>query len=147
MSSPAKPLASSLPTMCWELNGRIFVIVHSKHPPADPDYDAALNGYARHLGDFDGILISTAGGGPNFAQRKRTLDFWEGKVPPTTVVMTSLQVTRGIITAMNWFRHDSPIIATAFDDFVRAFDYLHVSPARRTDLQTAVTRLHKAVQS
>ncbi len=129
-------------TMSWRLYGATFLIAHSSKEPTDADYDDALRGYQTHLGHFDGILISSLGGGPNFAQRKRTTEFWRGKSMPRTVVMTSSPLTRGIITAMNWFLTESPILATSFADYETALRHLGVSPARGSDVETAVNELH-----
>lgn len=136
-------------TLSWSLCGDVFVIAQSDVSPTDHDYDDALAGYRRHLGDYRSILISTRGGRVNALQRKRTTDFWEemaatGAALPKTAVMASKKTDRAVLTGMNWFLSgDVRIKPFAFDDFDGAFAYLGVFGLDQARVRTVLDRLHE----
>jgi hypothetical protein len=134
-------------TMRWERCGSTFVIAHSDTAPTNEDYDQTLSGYHQHLGLFNKILISSGGGAPNSSQRKKTTEFWKGKIVPKTAIMTSSRMARGVITALGWLMPSSQMVGVDFDDFPSAFRYLELPVDQHSKVIQVVIRLRKELES
>jgi hypothetical protein len=127
-------------TLKFGLSGSTLVIVHGSGAPTDSEWDAWMERMAH--ADYDNILISSLGGGPTAAQRRRTNKFWRGKRVPRFSLLTTSRFVVGIVAAFNWFLNDqlrpfSPGHAS------QALDYIRVPEEEREALLAFVRALHR----
>jgi hypothetical protein len=124
--------------------GTLVVSVHSAQAPTEEEWSAYLALCRTVQGrGFQGVLVVTAGGGPNTKQRKTTREvFGEGPVP--TAVVSDAHVIRGIVTAFSWF--NKGIRAFAFNQgagLSDALKYLDVEGALADRVLLQLTEMHR----
>jgi hypothetical protein len=90
-------------TFQWANAGNVRVCVHGLRDPVDKEWHAYVDDLTVHGDRLKGILVYTAGGGPNAAQRKYLAELWtrRGSMLPVALMSPST-VVRGMVTAMNW---------------------------------------------
>ena len=90
-------------TFHWANAGNVRVCVHGIKHPFDKEWHAYVDDLAVNGGALKGVLVYTAGGGPNAAQRKYLTELWtrRGSMLPVALMSPST-VVRGIVTALNW---------------------------------------------
>jgi hypothetical protein len=96
------------------------------------------------LHDYEHILIATSGGGPTALQRKKTVQFWNGKELPRFSLITESRAVIGIVSLFNWFI-DNRLRAFRPDKTRDALDYLEVPPDERQALLDTASRLRLAL--
>ncbi len=89
--------------MVWRRMGRLVLTVHSAKEPAENDWGRFLSEACQ----FDPlqeqrVLVVSAGGAPNPAQRRRLVEVLNG-ARPLTAVLTPSWLVRGAGTAVSWF--------------------------------------------
>lgn len=91
-----------LKTLAYVRLDDLLVMHLSRSTPSEEDWSEWI---ARSLKvDYRGILIATAGGAPNSAQRARLADA-VNKLPerlPPTVLLTDSALMRSVMTAFSW---------------------------------------------
>jgi hypothetical protein len=110
-------------TFHWANAGNVRVCVHGLKHPLDKEWHAYVDDLAVNGGALKGILVYTAGAGPNAAQRKYLAELWtrRGSMLPVALMSPST-VVRGMVTALNWvlpkpirtFNPDQPEEAVRF---------------------------------
>jgi hypothetical protein len=89
--------------MNWRRMGRLVVTVHTAQAPSDEDWGQYMAQVDAYLPLEDQrILVVSAGGGPNSAQRKMMTDALDGARVPVAIITDSL-VMRGAGIAVSWF--------------------------------------------
>ncbi|HMJ09902.1 MAG TPA: STAS/SEC14 domain-containing protein [Polyangiaceae bacterium] len=90
-------------TFRWANAGSVRVCVHGLTNPFDEEWRAYVDDLAVNGRALKGILVYTAGGGPNAAQRKYLAELWtrRGSMLPVALMSPST-VVRGMVTALNW---------------------------------------------
>ena len=90
-------------TFHWANAGNVRVCVHGAKSPSDQEWHAYVDDLAVNGSALKGILVYTAGGGPNAAQRKYLAELWTRRGSMLTVaLMSPSTVVRGMVTALNW---------------------------------------------
>lgn len=89
--------------MNWRRMGRLVVTVHTAQTPSDEDWGQYMAQVDAYLPLEDQrILVVSAGGSPNSAQRKMMTDALAGARVPVAIITESL-VMRGAGIAVSWF--------------------------------------------
>lgn len=127
--------------MAWSFTKGVLVAVHTKPNPTAEEWEAYAVDVEQEMAKdgLRGVLIVTAGGGPNAAQRSRIAKI-RGLGPVPTAVVTEAFAVRGIVTALSWLGKD--IRAFGRDDVERAIQHLSIEPADATALLQEVSHLH-----
>jgi hypothetical protein len=86
--------------------GRTLVVVHGATHPNDADWEIYLAALRRNITVIEAQLIVTDGGSPNSAQRRASLEIAVGRPVPSTAVLTSSVLARGVVAALSWFMKD-----------------------------------------
>src|SRR5690606_30798982 len=117
--------------------------VHTAQVPSDEDWGEYMAGVDDYL-PLEGqrILVLSAGGGPNSAQRKLMTDALNGaKVP--VAILTSSWLMRGAATAVSWFNPSLRVLGpTAMD---AAFEHLELTPWERGESVRVVQELQQSL--
>ena len=121
-----------------EIQGRVVIMVHNglAYTPEEWRSIVALASRA-DLGDLR-VLVFDDGGSINSAQRAELVEAMGGRMP-MAAVMTDSVVSRGITTAIGWFKPG--IKAFAADHFDKAGGYLGLSDAESTLARQTAERL------
>ena len=91
------------PTFLSGNAGNVRVCVHGAKAPLDKEWHAYVDDLAVNGKGLKGILVYTAGGGPNAAQRKYLAELWTRRGSELPVaLMSPSTVVRGMVTALNW---------------------------------------------
>lgn len=132
--------------MAFEILVDITVVVHTKHPPNDDEWEAYLTSHAPFFDRGMGwrFAIFTDGGAPTAVQRMKMNEMvadWMRRNPDCirSAIITKSAFVRGVVTAIGWFRP----IARAFspDNLDQALAYLDVPASRLSEIQTLVPKL------
>jgi hypothetical protein len=131
-------------TFQYKLVRKTHVAVHTVENPSDAEWQAYLDHIKEWIRFVDGIFSYTVGGGPNAAQRDRSVEFWKGqaKQPPIAVVTPSILVVR-MAGALRWFM-PTQIKAFVPRDMNKAYDYLQLGVGERGAVEQAVQSLAEA---
>jgi hypothetical protein len=131
--------------MAWSTAGEAFVVVHDDAPPSDSDWRAWLREYSASIaaGKTRVLVVFSSGGAPTTAQRKDLLALLhQTESPPTTVMITSSAVARGVITAVGWFiREEHRAHAFRPDEEESAYTFLKLDAATRANVRATRERL------
>ena len=119
--------------------GRTLVVVHGATHPSDADWEIYLAALRQNKDVIEAQLIVTDGGSPNSAQRRASLDLAAGRPMPSTAVVTSSVLARGVVAALSWFMKDR-IRAFRRNEFDEACAFIGKS-AERSVLRDTVARL------
>jgi hypothetical protein len=122
-----------------------MVIVHSKDPPNDEDWNAWLEFNMRYLksGVTLKCLVVTEGGAPSPTQRqlmnKKLSEFSISDSNYRNAIVTNSAFVRGVVTALSWFHPGYRAFST--DRFDEALDYLEVAVKYRPEIRLLVKSL------
>ena len=126
-------------TMLWKRLGRVVVTVHAAREPTEDEWVRYVTAAVEHRGmDEQRILVLSAGGAPNPAQRRRLITNLEGATAPTAIVTNSWLV-RGAGTAVSWFNPELRVFGPRALD--QAMDFLRLSSGERSMCVTLVRDL------
>lgn len=90
-----------LRSMAFTVVGDLLVLCHSKAPPSDEEWEEWIERGRR--GAHSGVLVSSAGGAPNSAQRARLSQMVNVMdAPPPFVLLTESAMVRSVLTAFSW---------------------------------------------
>jgi hypothetical protein len=119
-----------------------FVVVHTTAPPSDAEWERYITALCDPASaPVRTILVVTAGGSPNAAQRKRFVESTEKRgAQPRVAILSPSALVRTIIAAFNLFV-PQPMRMFAPTDSRGAFGYLGVSASERVALAAVATRL------
>lgn len=133
-----------MPTLAYAVHDAYAVVVHSHLPPTDAEWDDYLRLTTARLPSVSAVLIVTAGGGPNSAQR-RALKACLSKLRHGALfaVVTPSMMARGIVLAVSLF--NPHIRAFRPDDTEQALTFLRVPVAERAALLATVQRLRDSL--
>jgi hypothetical protein len=124
----------------------LLVMCHSSAAPSDEEWNSWIERQA--LPRHRAILISTAGGAPNSAQRARVAKAVDGISPrPPVALLTDSAVLRSLMTAFSWLLGaDQRIKGFSPTAVAEAVSWLGVSttPVR---VEAVLRRLHTALGS
>src|SRR5262245_47578488 len=120
-------------TLADELVAHTLVIVHAHKPPAPKEWTAHCAEIVQRRAAIHGVLVIAHGSGSNATQRHELREAWGPGTPPPVAVMTRSVVTRGILTALNWFMSNR-LKPFSNDDFAGAFAYAQVPPAAQAEV-------------
>jgi hypothetical protein len=132
-------------TTNWALVKNVFAIVHTDQAPDAAEFSDTIEGYRRHYGQYDAVFITTRGGAPNARQRKQAAEFWQGRVLPPVVILTSSAMVRGVITALNWLSAQR-LAAFAPTEFNAACRHLGLSWDAREAVRAATEHLFQTIE-
>jgi hypothetical protein len=129
--------------MAWSTVDDLFLVVHDEHAPADLEWHAWLREYGASLTSVRALIIYSTGGAPTTGQRKALLAVLGRFVKsPTTVVLTSSALVRGVVTAVSWFvREGLRARPFALDDEDRAFAFLAIDAGTAARVRAEKNRL------
>jgi len=123
---------------------RLLVLVHTKDAPDDTEWAEYTASAGQGKKEIQGILVYSAGGGPNTMQRAQ-LDEAMGieSHPAKVAVVTVSRIARGIVTAIGWFSGGIKSFGT--HQLPQAIEFLG-TPASDVALVTSeVARLKKSL--
>ncbi len=128
--------------------GSVLLLCEDKESPKDWEWDECL-GLLKELtaksdaaGEQVKVLVSTLGGGPNAAQRKRLETVLAGRPCPTAVISDSLKL-RFISAAVALFNPDHRGFTTA--ERLDAYKFLRLSGAQTRQLEATLAQMVKLV--
>ena len=132
-------------TMLSRETGECLVYVHTIESPSDSEWDAALE-LLRARNDMGSVrvLVYTAGGAPNAAQRARLNHVLEKTKPPISV-LTASTFARAAGTAISWFNPMFKIFGP--DDFDPALDHLGLRGVERLRAREALLDMKRDLLS
>jgi hypothetical protein len=95
------------PALLSVRRGSLVLLVQSAADPTMGEWDTFLDATARAMADHGGkcrVIVFTAGGKPDAAQRARSLARgWRNNAGSPVVVVTDNSLARGVITVFSWF--------------------------------------------
>jgi len=122
----------------------VMCLIHDERDPAPEDWRVYVAALATALAEHGvrKLLVVSAGGGPNAAQRKLLVD---AIVPALggdiralkTAVCTSSPLARGITVALGWLSSAS-LTGFGYDERRQALDFLAVAVSRQRVVLLAV---------
>ena len=132
-------------TFRWGNAGNVRVCVHGSKDPFDDEWHAYVDDFAVSGDRLKGILIYTAGGGPNAAQRKYLTAMWtrRGSMLPIALMSPST-IVRGIVTALNWVL-PKPIRTFPPEQPEEAFRFLQLDAAESRIVLAKLDELRNAL--
>jgi hypothetical protein len=111
----------------WGQAGNVCVVVHGLRDPATQEWREYVDDMAAHVKVLKGVLVYTAGAGPNSTQRKYLSDMWNrSAITLPVALMTPSTVVRGMVTALNWVM-PKPIRTFTPDQVEDALRYLQLN--------------------
>jgi len=128
--------------------GSVLLLCENKESPSDWEWDECLGLLVelktknRQTGEQVKVLVSTQGGGPNTAQRKRLETVLAGDPCPTAVISDSLKL-RFISAAVALFNSDHRGFTTA--ERLEAYKFLRLTAVQTRQLEAAITQMSKLV--
>lgn len=113
--------------------------------PLDEEWDAFLGLLSQNQGNFAKlrILVSTNGGGPNAAQRKRLDTVLAGR-PIRVAVVTDSAKSRFIASAISLINRDHKGFSIA--EMEGAYDHLALSPSERRLVDAALKEMDPMIR-
>lgn len=122
--------------------GRIFLAVHTRQPPSDEEWDAALSGMGPFLKTSERVcsLIFTDGGAPNTAQRKRLRETYAGRDIPVAVLSGAL-IPRFVNASIALF--NKSIRSYTPEEFPLARTYLQITDPEMELIREALLQIQK----
>jgi hypothetical protein len=108
---------------------QLFIVVYGTGNPSDEEWERYLDLVARHGVELTVQLISTDGGEPTGAQRRRLNAMLGGRMVPVAVVSDKPSVLR-TVSVLSWFnRKIKAFPASALDE---ALAHLEIPKSRAT---------------
>jgi hypothetical protein len=134
--------------MVSSIVGSVLLLCQDKESPSDWEWDECL-GLLKELkakqdqnGEQTKVLVSTLGGGPNAAQRKRLETVMAGTPVPTAVISDSLKL-RFISAAVSLFNPDHRGFTTS--ERLEAYKFLRLTAVQTRQLEAAIIQMGKLV--
>ncbi len=128
--------------------GSVLLLCEDKDSPTDWEWDECLallkdlTTRTDAAGEKIKVLVSTLGGGPNAAQRKRLEVVLAGRPCPTAVISDSLKL-RFISAAVALFNPDHRGFTTA--ERLEAYKFLRLSAPQTRQLEATMAQMVKLV--
>ncbi len=124
--------------MISRFQGDLAMCLHNASAPSKAEWDEWMDGCGRIPANRVRVLVFTDGGGPsNAVYRKRWLEYCGANDPPIAVVNNNA-LTRGIITALGWFKRGiKPFAPINVRD---AFHYVHLDDPDSQEAMRAAER-------
>jgi hypothetical protein len=123
--------------------GRLVVTVHTGQTPSDEDWGQYMAQVDAYLPLEDQrILVVSAGGSPNSAQRKMMTDALAGARVPVSIVTDSL-VMRGAGVAVSWFNPSLKVFGP--DALTPALGHLNLTAWEREEVLRAIDDLERGL--
>ncbi len=126
--------------MGWSIHEGVVVVVHAPGEPTDAEFGDFLADV--RAASVRGIVVMAPKAKLSPKQRK-DIQKWFQQSGARGAVLTDSTVTRGVVTALGWFK--VPIRAFAPSDHLGAFDYVGVMPERRAELEQVIRRLERVM--
>jgi hypothetical protein len=123
--------------------GRTLIVVHDKTHPSDDDWQLYLDALRVNRHAIGAQLIVTDGGSPTAAQRRASLEHARGFALPSSAVLTSSVLVRGVVSALSWFMKDR-IRAFAPNEFDEACVFIGAT-AETAVLREVAARLRATI--
>ncbi len=125
--------------------GSVLVTCLGTNDLTDGEVDQMIRRFG--AADYQTLLFSARGAGPNSKQRGRIAEFWKrtptGK-PPRTVVLTDATAARFVTQAISWLLNvDTKCLA--LNELPQGLSYLG-SPAPLADASATIAGLHAAIE-
>jgi hypothetical protein len=135
-----------LRSMAFTVVGDLLLLCHSKAPPGDEEWDEWIERGRR--GVHRGVLVSSAGGAPNSAQRARLSQMVNVmEAPPPFVLLTDSAMVRSVLTAFSWLLSSKQKLkALPPGEVAEALSWLGVS-ASPPRVHEALARLRGALEA
>ena len=135
-------------SMVSSIVANVLLLCENNESPTDWEWDECL-GLLQELkakndqaGEQVKVLVSTLGGGPNAAQRKRLEGVLGGRSTPTAVISDSLKL-RFISAAVALFNADHRAFTTV--ERLEAYKHLRLSGTQTRALEAAISQMSKLV--
>ena len=123
-----------------------FVLVHTKQPPSDAEFEAYIQFLEQHAGDGGDlrVLVITEGGAPTAAQRMQMNEAQNAAMLDRSISFRVSTVTdsvfvRGVVTALSWFHPVYRAFSPA--EMKQALAYLDIPPESFDEVIRVVDRL------
>ena len=126
--------------MVFRRLGTTQLVAHGRKNPTEAEWGEFVAASRAATPAIDGVLVFTAGGTLNAAQRAEVEKLF-GRVRIS--VLTDSVVARGVVTALGWF--GVPIRAFPPGDPEAAMNHLRVTGPRRAELASALNELKAQV--
>jgi hypothetical protein len=124
--------------------GKLLMMCTGKVEPTDDEISHWLERLAAY--DYDALLFSSRGAGPNSKQRARIAEFWRasGRKVPRTALLAESAAARFIMQAISWLLG---VEAKSLppDELRDALTYLG-NPAPLPEVSGTLASLHAAVE-
>ncbi|MCK6586668.1 MAG: hypothetical protein HUU21_30510 [Polyangiaceae bacterium] len=146
---PTSP-TSVMKTMAFGKVDKLVVVVHSRKPPADDEWEDYIQFNLRTYtpGDTLKYLVVTDGGAPTAAQRmilnEKLSEYVRGNTNLLrSAIVTSSTFVRGVVTALSWF--NSGFYAFSPQHLEDAMRYLEVPVQHHDEIRELVKKLRKTL--
>lgn len=133
-------------TMAFGKVDKFVVVVHSKEPPLDDEWNEYIQFNIRTFtpGDMMKFLAVTDGGAPTTTQRmilnEKLSEYVRGnKHLLRSAIVTSSTFVRGVVTALSWF--NSGICAFSPTNLEDAMNYLEIPPQYHAEIRLLIKKL------
>jgi hypothetical protein len=116
----------------------VYCLVQGSNNLDDQEWSAYVEDMSRNADRMKGVIVFSAGSGPNANQRKLVAEMWKahGRMPIVAVISNSA-LHRGMITAINWIintRMESGLCAYPSEEAHRALAKMGVISASERQL-------------
>lgn len=132
-------------TMLFEVSGDLVAVVNDEREPSDAEWEPYMarcrEVLARH--GRQRILVRSAGGGPNSAQRQSIKALFNGR--PQRVAVLAPPFVRGIITALSWF--NPQVRAFGSTDLAAAVQHLELDAEQARWASEALERMRQELDA
>lgn len=142
---PTSP-TSVMKTMAFGKVDKLVVVVHSRKPPADDEWEDYIQFNLRTYtpGDTLKYLVVTDGGAPTAAQRmilnEKLSEYVRGNTNLLrSAIVTSSTFVRGVVTALSWF--NSGICAFSPQNLEDAMNYLEIPAQYHAEIRILIKKL------
>lgn len=139
----------SVKTIAFFREGDLMILLNSPSKPTQPEWDAYVRAVdatiegATPTSRLRGVLVVSAGGGPDAMQRAQLVKA-ANPSPVPVAICSSSAVVRGIVTALTWI-YRAKTVSFGFDDVEGAFRHLAIDeihwPALRERIRAAQREL------
>jgi hypothetical protein len=130
-------------TMGYKYVEKIHVVVHTADNPSNAEWDDYLHDIGEKQHEIQGVVVYSAGGGPNAAQRSRLTAVWGNQKNKPVALMSSSRIFRGLITALVWVMPKHPMRVFAVDDMEGACGHVRASPSQRSLVEDTIASLKR----
>ena len=130
-------------TLVFGCESDVLLSLMSRATPTDEEFRAYASFAVEKVrkGGLRGSLVLTEGAAPTARQRAMIVESMDGLAVPTTAVVSSSPLLRGVATALSWMRGDASIRVFRPDDLHDALRFVGLRESEFPRVEKALEAL------